>query len=328
MSRLLIAFALIFVLAQASVLSVSTANGGRGGANANVITDGISTVIVNGGSTKNQAEDIVRIVDAVGLGAPSLIFLTDGNPDHFYGVVYLRLEYPETPVQVANEDIRQELLANIAFLDQQLPIEVLEFDWENTITLLPNATRIDVLAESLWVDSNFPRNQALFCSVVYYPDEPFLITGDLLYIQTHMYFGRPLNYTYLNNWKGTALNSLTSRYGARDLVVYPGYGPQGTTDSIQVAQNYLDTFSQLLLTCTLSGNFYSMTEIADQMQKLYPSYLTSQILQFITTNPAWPLNQKELGCSGEVDTLPTIDAAGTLIPSVVLLVCLFFAFFF
>lgn len=250
--------------------------------NAYVLSDGEKTLIVDATRSSSDAKDLAAFALSKG-PAPSVILVTHGHPDHYLGLGALKKEFPKAEILVADEKIKEDIIASAAFMESggwlngepsmkaKSESNPGGFDYRGEIGVL-DSRRITMSGGSvIEVDASFPITEAPHETVLFSKDLNALFASDLVYNQVHLWLGNGVTAEAVENWRN-ALRSLKSVYGPLKPKVYPGHGKAADAAIFDVDLGYIDA-----LTTTIKGAS-SPEEAKAIMIKKYPGWASSDFI--------------------------------------------------
>mmetsp|Transcript_9687 Transcript_9687/g.14594 ORF Transcript_9687/g.14594 Transcript_9687/m.14594 type:complete len:349 (+) Transcript_9687:22-1068(+) len=265
------------------------------------------------GLTDNETgERLLTFLDATNTDL-EFVLITHAHIDHYSGVPFIKENFPRMKFYVPNVDILDELLQDVEVLRdaQFLPQALAEFDWEDEIEVYPGGTTIDTLGSPLNIipSSDGEAAETIHYSMVYDPVNSVLIAADILYYESHVYFGPTVNHERLDFWYNDLFDELLATYKNTNRVI-PGHGPVLSTDqfverpitvAVKNAREYMDSFMALLMTCEANDQgeqeHLSLQQIAEKLIETYPDYQGQDVAGFLTTNTAWVDFQNNQSCN-------------------------------
>lgn len=248
--------------------------------NSFVISNGKTLTVIDVQRKHFEAEKLVELIRSMALPL-SKVFITHGHTDHFTGMHVFRDEFPETPILVANEDLRKDVKAYAIYMDQggagedESPLErplrprsesfPEGFDYENTIGLLDGDKLEFEGGGSCDVTTDYPATEAPHMATIYCPSINALFLADLGYNKVHPWMGDDITLDKVKAWQET-LKRLRADYSERDPTVYPGHGDPGSLAMLDEQIQYFDDYFRIV------GSARSRDDAREQIVALYPDY--------------------------------------------------------
>ena len=270
--------------------------------------DDTSVLIDTGLGTPEGNVDLVNFINSQGVDNLNAIFITHAHPDHYGGVPFLAESFPDARIEVATQQVHDELVANAPLF---FPYE--EFDWENNIIVQDDDEFYDEL--DLLVLSDFPGAESQSYGMIYNADDNYIVTGDALFIDFHPYLGSGVNLQSLRSWYGDTLLQLSDG-GAiglnKNTVYYPGHGPQGDYLQVAVLIKYLQDFEDLVLSCPNTEFPILLETVKTRLISDYPKFEGRDVLDSMTQNSAWIVAPTNTNPCAIFQRLTSDSSAGSL----------------
>jgi glyoxylase-like metal-dependent hydrolase (beta-lactamase superfamily II) len=210
--------------------------------NAYVISDDTGTILIDATRNSTDARALLDLARKTGRD-PSLVFVTHGHPDHYWGLAALRAEIPDLRIVVASEEIKQDMLgfstwaAGEGWMEKEPGMKPDAFDYASIEVLPSDELRLpggSVLA----VKSDYAATEAAHETTLYSAELGALFTGDLAYEGVHLWLGVGVTPEAAREWQRT-LTALESTYPP-STKVYPGHGPVTDRSVFARDRQYID----------------------------------------------------------------------------------------
>ena len=265
---------------ERKVLEVEVFEGDYATVNSFIFSNGKELLVMDVQRKPKEASQLIERIRAKGLPL-STILISHGHTDHFTGMGLFREAFPDTPIVVANEDIRKEIKAYAVFMDSGGATEgepALDpsikpksadypqgFDYENWIGLLdcnhislPSGGRLELQTEYL-------PTEAEHMTTVYSKDLNALFLADLGYNKVHHWQGDDISWQDIANWRVELLR-LKDMYGPLSPTIYPGHGKTTDMSLFDTMVAYIDDYTRIVQGAT------SFQDAYDEMVRLYPDF--------------------------------------------------------
>lgn len=262
------------------LLSVEVFEGDYATVNSFIFSNGKELLVMDVQRKPAEAARLIERVLEIGLPL-SYILITHGHTDHFTGMGLFRAAFPDTPIVVANRDIRDDIEAYARYMDSggategepaldpsikpRSPDYPEGFDYENWIEILecnhielPSGGRLELQTEYL-------PTEAEHMTTVYSKDLNALFLSDLGYHRVHHWQGDDISWQDIANWR-TELSRLKEIYAARNPVIYPGHGKVTDTSIFDNMVAYIDDYTRIVQGAASFEVAYS------SMVELYPDF--------------------------------------------------------
>ena len=265
---------------------------GQQGCNVYLVTNGDKNLLVETGG-QNDAQSILKFLDDNNVDNLDLIFITHGHVDHFGGTGQITAKFSSSPVAVASNDIKNELLKNANDLG------IIDFDFEKNVEIIVSNNVLGAL--NLKIVDDFLPGESDFASVLINSKENFAFAGDIVGVNSHLYLGPTLDTSKLLNWLEINLPSFNTGERLKlneKTIIYPGHGENhGDNSYIAKNQDYLNYFIDTLFTC-VNGRFPYLEEVSTKLLNEFESYSGAFVVPYMTYNNLWVEAQDAFGiCS-------------------------------
>jgi len=233
-----------------------------------------SALIIDIGDDATSVQALANILNGYEI---FMVFITHGHPDHwggFGGIGLFPSLFPGIPFTVASQAIKNILLQEALNLNITLNVSVEVLNSSVIPWVVP-----------LQVQSSFPPIEIDATSLAYEPTKQYMFSGDVIYVDFHMYLGFDVTFAKVQNWI-SVLNQVKSNYSVAKL--YPGHGAitngaVGFDNAITGDINYLNNF---LTTLCLPG--LQIANMSNVLIAQYPTLGGQFVLPFIEGNAlAW-----------------------------------------
>jgi glyoxylase-like metal-dependent hydrolase (beta-lactamase superfamily II) len=249
--------------------------------NAFVFFDSVGSLIVD--ATRNYKEGTELAELARKHGAPKILFITHGHPDHYWGMGAIKREFPKIRILVANQQIKDDIIhfAELAAQKNWLADEPrmrpksetnpTGFDYVNEVQVLSGKTLELPAGGKLDVLSDFTRTEAEQETLLFSNELNALFASDLVYNGVHLWFGRGVDPSSMSNWKAE-LKKLKGKYSQNGIKIYPGHGEVSNASVFEKNINYIDDFSEVI------NESETKEEAKLAMMKKYPTWKNADFI--------------------------------------------------
>jgi glyoxylase-like metal-dependent hydrolase (beta-lactamase superfamily II) len=239
------------------------------GANAFIFSDNKGSLIVDASGSPVDAKRLIELVRSQG-SEPSVLLITNGRSDYYWGLPTLKKAFPNLRVVVASQKVKDDIIHNVHSNDPtvitKFDLYPQEFDYQKEIDVLalkqislPGGSVLDLN------DYDLPGRPSI--TTLYSKELNAVFTSDLVYNQVHL-LCEGISVDVLPQWKGI-LKSLKEKYGPLNATIYPGYGASADISVLDDNCQYLDDLAAAILSST------SRIEAKDKMLQQYPDYLNT-----------------------------------------------------
>jgi glyoxylase-like metal-dependent hydrolase (beta-lactamase superfamily II) len=210
--------------------------------NAYVLSDDTGTILIDATRNSSDARALLELARTTGRD-PSLVFVTHGHPDHFWGLAALREEVPDLRIVVASQAIKQDMLgfstwaAGEGWMEKEPGMKPDAFDYASIEVLPSDELRLPGGAV-LQVKSDYAATEAAHETTLYSEELGALFTGDLAYEGVHLWLGVGVTPEAAREWQRT-LSALEAAYPP-STKVYPGHGPVTDRGVFARDRQYID----------------------------------------------------------------------------------------
>jgi glyoxylase-like metal-dependent hydrolase (beta-lactamase superfamily II) len=241
--------------------------------NAYVISDDKGTILIDATRNSTDARALLDLARTTGHD-PSLVFVTHGHPDHFWGLAALKAELPDLRIVVASEAIKQDMLgfstwaAGEGWMEKEPGMKPDAFDYGAIEVLSSDELRLPG-GGALQVKSDYAATEAAHETTLYSAELGALFTGDLAYEGVHLWLGVGVTPEAAREWQRT-LTALESKYPP-STKVYPGHGPVTDKSVFARDRQYID---DLLAAAAAPSDEAAIAEMVAK----YPEYKNREFL--------------------------------------------------
>ncbi len=271
---------IFFIIANLSMLSaqnvrITRIEGTVVAENAYIIESAKKIYVIDALRSSDDAKTLVKALRKIDKEV-ALIFITHGHPDHFQGLAELHKSFSQTPIYVASELIKRDIIDYVnyasknGFFDKRselMPKSEVHpngFDYINLIQIYNGATiRLD-RKNSLAIKVFEEPMEASHATSLESKSLNALFTSDLVYNETFLWLGNGVDKKSVDNWIKELENLKANTNPATK--VYPGHGKEGTTELFNKNIDYIRTFVEVV------GVSKSKEEAHTVLKNIYPTY--------------------------------------------------------
>ena len=279
-------FAAVFTLCSFAatsaekIVSVEVFEGNYATVNSFIFSNGKELAVLDVQRKPEEAKQLISRIKAIGLPL-SHILISHGHTDHFTGMGLFKQAFPDTPIVVANENIRADIEAYAHYmnsggategepaLDPSIRPKTAKypegFDYKNNFTLLdcnhlslPSGGRLDLQTDYL-------PTEAEHMTTVYSADLNALFLSDLGYHKVHHWQGDDISWQDIANWRLELLR-LKEMYKDLQPTLYPGHGKPAGLELFDEMVAYIDDYERIVKSADSFQSAY------DKMVALYPTF--------------------------------------------------------
>lgn len=244
--------------------------------------------------SSEEAKELIAFVNSHDIKL-SKIVLTHGHPDHYIGLDIVTKAFPETPVYVYDQGIKDNIIAfstwmdTVGWLDNEAALKVKStkiptgFDYKNVIKV--DSKNIFTFAKGNVIEFNtdYLATEAEMLTTIYLPKEDILIASDLAYSGVHPWMGSGVALEHVENWK-KQLKSLEKQY--KTSTIYPGHGSYGDASIFTDLYDYITLFQSEVKKANSSD------ELIEKMKIHYPDYKQDDFLLVYSAQNIFDLTNK------------------------------------
>ncbi len=278
--RALAVAATLFMLSANAYSKVSLSEfvGTKELVNSFLVDDGKDSLLIDAQIDNENAKELVKVIEKSNTNL-KYIFVTHSHPDHYMGLAYILDMYPQAQVLVANEDIKNSIIANTVFMQENGFLSVPEmhtdkFDYEAALEVMKGNKIYFPSGTALLVQDDYLSSETGFISTLYSPDLNALFASDLAYNKVFPWLGEwmgaPVGNQEITNWKFN-LEIMERRWGELKPVVYAGHGEAGGFEIFADLIEYMEIFQFVVRT---SGSF---EEAYNKLELLFPEYSEAEL---------------------------------------------------
>eukprot|EP00013_Stygamoeba_regulata_P023131 CAMPEP_0177649286 /NCGR_PEP_ID=MMETSP0447-20121125/11299_1 /TAXON_ID=0 /ORGANISM="Stygamoeba regulata, Strain BSH-02190019" /LENGTH=368 /DNA_ID=CAMNT_0019152021 /DNA_START=79 /DNA_END=1185 /DNA_ORIENTATION=+ len=307
-------------------------------ANTYVIYDDHQVLVVDVGKVYNDTLAIVAALDPLlkdGARRLNAFFLTHGHPDHVGNVWRMAELYPTVPLYVGNAGVHTETVTLMRVFGNFLNLSSPGNPDGNAPDRFPYASRraIRILTspEQLWhtppeallrpadappllrvltnEDTARLGESNHYAWLEFRPtaDQLWVLGGDLVYVNTHVYMGFGVSLMAQCDWANVLLTDWTKRYGSEPLLskvhvtLFPGHGPPTSDLLVAIGEHlaYMEYVRRVFVnTCSPSDAF-------ERVMSRYSRLNDVTLLQAYTIPYRVPYDALNLGCKCVADAPPS-----------------------
>jgi len=185
------------------------------------------------------------------------IFITHGHPDHYIGLGVFHRRFPNTPIKVATQEIKDDIIGfsqwmeSVGWLDAEPHMKVKSdvnphgFDYANIISVLDEPhLNLPLEDNKIQVRADYPGNECGHMTTLAIPEQKVLLTSDLLYDKVHAWCGPGVDKQEINHWI-TVLDQMLAADSDNTWTYYAGHGGNGDTSLVAAMKHYLQTFLEV-----------------------------------------------------------------------------------
>lgn len=230
--------------------------------------------------SSEEAKELVEFVKSHDVKL-SRIILTHGHADHYIGLDVITKAFPETPVYVYDQSIKDDIInfstwmESVGWLEKEQALKVKStenqngFDYENVIQVDPKSTFTFSKGNVIELKTDYMPAEAESATTLYLPEEDIFIGSDLAYNGVHPWMGAGVALNHVENWK-EQLKSFEKEY--KTSVVYPGHGDKGDASIFSELYNYITVFQEEV------SKAESSDDVIQKMIERYPDYKQQDFL--------------------------------------------------
>ncbi len=247
-----------------------------------------------------------------------MIFITHGHPDHFQGLSTLHESFPSTPIYVAHDDIKQDIIGYVNYatskgwMDAEPQMKPrtkdypLGFDYEKLILVYPKNTIELDKKHKLEITIISEPTEAVHSTVLISDSLNAFFSGDLLSNKVFPWLGPGVGLEEVSNWK-KELESYQEKL-PDEVTIYPGHGAPGNLSLIDQNLLYLKSFPWII------ERAKSRKEATNYIKDLYQGYKGDFLLKRSLDN--WYTNKKSsmISIDNIVDLTHTLSEDFPYIP--------------
>lgn len=245
--------------------------------------------------SSDEAKELVDFVKKYDVKL-SRIIITHGHPDHYIGLDVITKAFPNTPVYVYDQSIKDDIIGfstwmdTVGWLDNEPALKVKSdenvngFDYENLITVEGKDTFTFENGNVLEIGTDYLATEAAHLTTIYLPEEDIILASDFAYNGVHPWMGAGVALEHVENWK-EQLKTFEKKY--KSSRVYPGHGVYGDASVFTDLYEYISTFQAEVQTAD------SNEEIVKKMIALYPEYKQEDFLLVYSAQNIFELTEKK-----------------------------------
>ena len=216
-----------------------------------LIHDETSTVVVDVLRNSSEAEELADHLDAGGRRVAAVL-VTHGHPDHFIGLGVMNRRFPEAPLLVATEAVRESIvgfatwMTAVGWLDAEAHMQPLGsstpngFDYGSKLGVVEGGAVALDGGDVITLCTDHPATECDVMTTLSVPAANAFFPADLLYVGVHSWQGPDVTRTKVEAWIAT-LEQLRVELPA-DTIVCPGHGPATDRTAFGSMAAYLRDF--------------------------------------------------------------------------------------
>jgi len=244
--------------------------------------------------SSEEAKELVKFVKSFDVKL-SRIVVTHGHPDHYIGLDVLTEAFPETPVYVYDQSVKNDIIGfstwmeSVGWLDNEPALKVKSaenkdgFDYENIIQVETEKSFTFAKGNVIEFNTDYKATEAESLTTMYLPKEDVLLASDFAYKGVHAWMGAGVSLEHVENWK-EQLKVFEEKY--KTSTVYPGHGDKGDASIFSNLYDYITEFQEEV------KNAESSDEVVQKMIARYPDYAQEDFLLVYSAQNIFDLTNK------------------------------------